>query len=172
MTLCLTSFCTNFPTANRDADKNQLVALTANKMSIESQRHSFSEAESTAQQSLGSSTSIVPFCSRQICTSTPDFKKKVTPRFQQTWRLRGRAGHGPHGLNSAAVRFEGAVHHLDSALKKRGGGVQAVELSSSLLSEGESMHAHACKMVALATAFSLRNASFYACMSMPCSFDS
>ena len=121
LTLCLTSFCTNFPTANRDADKNQLVALTANKMSIESQRSSFSEAESTTQQSLGPTTSFCPVLSRQICTSTPDFKKKVEPRFQKTWRLRVRAGHGPHGLNSAAVRLEGAVHHLDSALKKRGG---------------------------------------------------
>ena len=89
LTLCLTSFCTNFPTANRDADKNQLVALTANKMSIESQRHSFSEAESTAQQSLGSSTSIVPFCSRQICTSTPDFKKKGQSWFSTDMALEG-----------------------------------------------------------------------------------
>ena len=88
-TLCLTSFCTNFPTANRDADKNQLVALTTNKMSIDSQRHSFSEAESTAQQSLGSSTSIVPFCSRQICTSTPDFKKKGRSWFSTDMALEG-----------------------------------------------------------------------------------
>ena len=73
LTLCLTSFCTNFPTANRDADKNQLVALTANKMSIESQRSSFTNARSIAQQSFTISTSTVPFCSRQICTSTPDF---------------------------------------------------------------------------------------------------
>ena len=114
----------------------------------------------------------VLFCPAKFARPPQTLKKKVEAGVQQTWRLRGRAGHGPHGLNSAAVRFEGAVHHLDSALKKRGGGVQAVELSSSLLSEGESMHAHACKMVALATAFSLRNASFYACMSMPCSFDS
>ena len=89
LTLCLTSFCTNFPAANRDADKNQLVALTTNKMSIDSQRHSFSEAESTAQQSLGLATSFCPVLSRQICTSTPDFKKKVEPRFSTDMALEG-----------------------------------------------------------------------------------
>ena len=105
----------------KETDKNQPEALGLKKMSVEYQRSSFNDAKSTAQQSLAPSTSFCPVLSRQICTSTPDFKKKVTPRFQQTWRLRGCAWHAPHSRIFAAARLEGAVHHLDSALKARGG---------------------------------------------------
>ena len=58
--LSLTSFCTIFPTANQETDKNHLVALTANKMSTESQTCSFSEAKSIEQQRFAHSTSFCP----------------------------------------------------------------------------------------------------------------
>ena len=74
--LSLTSFCTIFPTANQETDKNHLVALTANKMSTESQTCSFSEAKSIEQQRFAHSTSFCPVPSR--------FKREPSPRQPQT----------------------------------------------------------------------------------------
>ena len=76
------------------------------------------------------------------------------------------------GRSFAAARLEGAVQMMDSALKARGGETPDVKLPASPLSEGVSMCAHACQMVALATAFPFRNASIYEYMRMPCSFNS
>ena len=80
--------------------------------------------------------------------------------------------HAPHGRNLATALLEGAVQVMDSALKARGGEIPAVKLPASPLSEGVSMHARACKMVALATGLPFRNASINACMRMSCSSDS
>ena len=78
--LSLTSFCTIFPTANQETDKNHLVALTANKMSTESQTRSFSEAKSIEQQGFAHFHKFlsrsVPIQKGTFPTSVPDFKKR------------------------------------------------------------------------------------------------
>ena len=78
--LSLTSFCTIFPTANQETDKNHLVALTANKMSTESQTCSFSEAKSIEQQRFAHFHKFlsrsVPIQKGTFPTSAPDFKKR------------------------------------------------------------------------------------------------
>ena len=114
----------------------------------------------------------VPFCPAKFARPPQTFKKKSNQGFQQTWRLRGCAWHSPRGWSLAAARLEGAVYHLDSALKARGGEILAVKRPASPLSEGVSMHAHACKMVAVATVSSSESFFFNACMRMPCRFDS
>ena len=89
LTLCLGQIYSMFLATYKETDKNQPEAPGLKKMSVEYQRSSFNHAKSTAQQSLAPSTSFCPVLSRQICTSTPDFKKKVKPRFPTDMALEG-----------------------------------------------------------------------------------